>query len=141
MKPQVFQLKFIAAFVLLFVCLNAGGAVCVAYCRSVVLSAMDEHCPLAKVDRHCDKSEPVNDEKTALAAGEIDCCPMIVSLIPGTLESKQNFSVATVAVLPSTFSPTPLSAGRQIRYLNIPAYRGPPKDERLLHITNRILRI
>ena len=142
MKPQAFQLKFFAAFVLLLVCLNAAGAVCVAYCRSVVLSAMDEHCPLAKEERHCDKPAASNDgEESALASGEIDCCPMIVSFIPGTLEPKQTFITATTVVAASKFVISPLVVFSKYRFVKLPAYRGPPKDGRVLHITNRILRI
>ena len=141
MRLRPFQTKFIAAFLLLFVCMNAGGAVCVAYCRSVVLNATDEHCPLAKKDRHCDKSAPENRNETALTAGQLDCCPMIVSFIPGTFEPKQTFNTATTAVPASNFVVPPLIVASQHRFANIPAYRGPPKKEQELHITNRILRI
>ena len=141
MRLQRFQTKFLAAFLLLFVCMNAGGAVCVAYCRSVVLSATDEHCPLAKKGRHCDKSTPENKDETAITAGRFDCCPMIVSFIPGTLEPKQTFSTSTAAVPATNFVVTPLIVVSHYRFANIPAYRGPPKNEQTLHITNRILRI
>ena len=140
--PKPFQVKFIAAFLLLFVCMNAGGAVCVAYCRGVVLNAKSDHCPLAKQQRHCDKPAPIeSDGKTALAAIKLDCCPMLVSFIPGTLEAKQQFdltSVVTAVVKPGS---TALPHVPRHRFETIPAYRGPPKDERVLHITNRIIRI
>ena len=141
MIPKPFQKKFIAAFLLLFVCMNAGGAVCVAYCQSVVLNAADEHCPLAKKDQHCDRSAPDNKDETALTAGTLDCCPMVVSFIPGTLEPKQTFSTATAAVPASTFAASPVIVISRYRFANILAYRGPPKNERVLHITNRVLRI
>lgn len=139
--PKPFQTKFIAAFLLLFVCLNAGGAVCVAYCRSVVLNAEGAHCPLAKKGHNCDRPAPENKDETALSAGKFDCCPMIVSFIPGTLEPKQTFNTAATAVPVSNFVLTPLTVVSQYRFANIPAYRGPPKNERVLHITNRVLRI
>ena len=139
LKP--FQAKFIAAFLLTFVCMNAGGAVCVAYCRSVVLSAKGDHCPLAKKVQHCDRSPKAQSDEPSISAVKFDCCPMIVSFIPGTLETKQNFNSAMAAVPASGFAALPLIAISKNRFANIPAYRGPPKDERVLHITNRILRI
>ena len=141
MTSRPFQTKFLAAFLLLFVCMNAGGAVCVAYCRSVVLAAADDHCPLAKKDLHCDRSRPENKDETALSAGTLDCCPMVVSFIPGTLEPKQTFSTAATAVHASNFVTSPVIVVSRYRFANIPAYRGPPKNERVLHITNRVLRI
>jgi hypothetical protein len=139
--PKLFQTKFIAAFLLLFVCMNAGGAVCVAYCRGVVLNAKGEHCPLATNGHHCDRSTKTESSEPSISATKFDCCPMIVSFIPGTLEPKQTFSTATVAVPVSKFDTSTVIAISRHRYENIPAYRGPPKDERVLHITNRILRI
>jgi hypothetical protein len=66
---------------------------------------------------------------------------MIVSFIPGTLEPKQTFSTETAAVPASNFAASPVVVISWYRFQNIPAYRGPPKDERVLHITNRVLRI
>jgi len=141
MTPKSFQAKFIAAFLWIFVCMNAGGAVCVAYCRSVVLSAKGDHCPLAKKGHHCDRSSKADSDEPSISAVKFDCCPMIVSFIPGTLEPKQTFDTATAAVPASNLSASPIFVVSRNRFQNIPAYRGPPKDERVLHITNRILRI
>ena len=141
MKRRPSQSRFIAAFLLLFVCMNAGGAVCVAYCRSVVLAAADDHCPLPKKERHSDRSTSEDEDETALTASELDCCPMVVSFIPGTLEPKQTFSTVTASVPASNSIVTPSFVVSRYRFANIPAYRGPPKNERLLHITNRVLRI
>ena len=139
--PKPFQTKFIAAFLLLFVCMNAGGAVCAAYCRSVVLAAKGDHCPLEKKERHCDKSQTSGEDGPTLVATSLDCCPMIVSFIPGTLEPKQNISEAATAVpAPRIPSASFVELDRH-RFLNIPAYRGPPKDGSALHMTNRVLRI
>ena len=138
---KLFQTKFVAAFLLLFVCMNGGGAVCAAYCRSVVLNASPDHCPLAKKERHCDRAAPEKGSETALAAGEVECCPMIVSFIPGIVETKQNFSITTAAVPAARFVTAPVLEIPRYLFENIPAYRGPPKNERALHITNRILRI
>jgi hypothetical protein len=139
--PKPFQIKFIALFLLLFVCMNAGGAVCAAYCRSLVLNAKSDHCPLAKKGRHCDRTAPEKGNETALAAGKVECCPMIVSFIPGTLETKRNFSITTAAVPATKFITAPVLGIPRYLFESIPAYRGPPKNGRVLHITNRILRI
>jgi hypothetical protein len=139
--PKPFQTKFAAAFLLLFVCLNAGGAVCVAYCRSVVLNAKSDHCPLAKQERHCDKTKLSEDNGPALAATKFDCCPMLVSFVPGTLEPNQRFNVATAAVPASDVPSTPAVEIPRFQFHIIPAYRGPPKDGSVIHNTNRTLRI
>ena len=139
--PKPFQSKFIAAFLLLFVCMNAGGAVCVAYCRSVISAATEAHCPLPKKESHCDKSAPTSDGGPALAATKFDCCPMIVSFIPGTLETKQNIKVAVAPTPASHITTAYFVTIPRSQFQNIPAYRGPPKDETVLHITNRTLRI
>jgi hypothetical protein len=139
--PKSFQAKFIAAFLLLFVCMNAGGAVCVAYCRSVVLAAAEEHCPLPKKETHCDKTETLKNDGPALAATKFDCCPMLVSIIPGTLETNRDFNIAAATATASNILSPAFAGFTRHRFLNIPAYRGPPKDERVLHITNRTLRI
>ena len=139
--PKLFQTKLIAAFLLLFVCMNAGGTVCVAYCRSVVLNAADAHCPLAKNGHHCDRSTKADSNEPSISATKFDCCPMIVSFIPGTLEPKQTFGTATDAVPATDFNVSLIVVVSRYRFQNIPAYRGPPKDERVLHITNRVLRI
>ena len=141
MTPKPFQTKFLAAFLLLFVCMNAGGAVCVAYCRSVVLNAAGAHCPLANKGRHCDRTTKAESDEPSISASKFDCCPMIVSFIPGTLEPKQTFGTASAAVPASNFAASPIVVVSNHRFLNIPAYRGPPKDGRVLHITNRVLRI
>ena len=141
MFSKPFQTKPIAAFLLLFVCMNAGGAVCAAYCRSVLLSVKADHCPLAKQQRHCDKPAAAETDNTALAATRLDCCPMIVSFIPGTLEQKQNFSLMEAVTPASNIAATRFVAVTRYRFQNLPAYRGPPKNETVLHITNRTLRI
>ena len=139
--PKALQAKFIAVFLLLFVCVNAGGAVCVAYCRSVVLAAAEAHCPIPKKETHCDKTASKDDEGLALAATKFDCCPMVVSFIPGTLEPKQNIQLSAAATTALSLSSARFVSIPGFRFHNTPAYRGPPKDERVLHITNRVLRI
>ena len=66
---------------------------------------------------------------------------LYASFIPGTLEPKQTFITATTVVAASKFVISPLVVFSKYRFVNLPAYRGPPKDGRVLHITNRILRI
>ena len=141
MFSKPIHIKSIAAFLLLFVCMNAGGAVCVAYCRNVVLSASAEHCPIPKQERHCDTPLPNSGDITALAATKFDCCPMIVSFIPGTLEAKQRIGETPTASAVLNFTPRLSLELLKYRFSIIPAYRGPPKDESVLHITNRTLRI
>ena len=145
MDPKSFRIKLIAVFLVAFVCLNAGGALCVAYCRSVLEKASDpaEHCPLKKKASHCDteNSEPVA-AVASLAGNKIDCCPMTISFIGAPIEKKSLFfePAAVALVVPVRHDPpsVTLNAASQI---SPPAYRGPPLDRRVERVKNCIIRI
>ena len=129
-------------FVVAFICLNAGGAVCVAYCRSMP-SAAEEHCPLKKTDSHCHKGSKGENssEATSVAGDEIFCCSVTVGFIPAPVEKLFRFTniVSTALVDTHTIEP---------RLVSIPSftstfdYRGPPPlDRRVERIKLRLLRI
>ena len=136
--------RFVALFVVAFICLNAGGAMCVAYCRSY-MPAVDtaEHCPLKKIDSHCNKKSNIETpaDATALAGDEIFCCSVTVGFLPAPVEKSFRFTslVSTVAVERLTF---------KVRVISTPGftstfdYRGPPPlDRRVERIKHRLLRI
>src|SRR4030095_5419070 len=136
-------LRLTAVFVVAFVCLNAGGAVCVAYCQGFDLKAEKEHCPHEKYSKHCNKK--ANHEKGSkainLPEGEMDCCPFTVSFISAPVES-QNTSVQTVAVTRvQAFLPPPTLLPDRRHPIAGTAYRGPPMDRRIDRLRHCIIRI
>lgn len=145
MHQKSLKTKLIAIFLVAFVCLNAGGAMCVAYCQSTdkPTTAGADHCPLKKKARHCDPSNQDQNESAvnSFRSNEIGYCPMTVSFIAGPIEQKI-FSFETVAapsaakaeVLPPVFFG---HAGQPA----MPAYRGPPLDQRPDRLKRCIIRI
>ena len=132
-----------AAFVVAFVCLNAAGAVCVAYCRSTESVAVSpDHGPLKKTGHHCDKPEGKSDAD-AIKTSEIDCCPMTISFFPAPLEKPTfNFAPATAALVAVGFD-VPLAPVLTKFAVGVTeSYRGPPLlDRRPDRIKHRLLRI
>jgi hypothetical protein len=136
------QIRLIAFFVTAFICLNAGGALCVAYCQGFDVEAKTEHCPLAKSSEHCDKNNKGENGAIAVSDNEMDCCPMTVSFFAGPVENKQfSFdSAATASVQEFSFTST-VFVSRQ-RFLSDISYRGPPPlDRRINRLKHCIIRI
>ena len=137
------KIRLAALFVVTFICLNAGGAVCVAYCQSMMQAeATAEHCPLKKSDSHCNKKSNVETPgATAIAGDEIFCCSVSVGFLPAPIE--KSFRFVTAAATSVVETPTPES-----QLISIPGftstfdYRGPPPlDRRVERIKHRLLRI
>ena|SRR5687767_6282667 len=137
--------KILALFVVAFVCLNAGGAVCIAYCQTFEIAAEEsEHGPLKKTEDHCDKtgtSEPDSDS-IALGSDEFDCCPMTVSFFAGPIE-KGSFEISPVAA--TLVVKTSVVRRNEIFIRSFTSafdYRGPPPlDRRVDRIKHRLLLI
>ena len=135
------QIRVFAIFVLAFICLNAGGALCVAYCQTFDIAAEPEHCPLKKKAEHCDPSENSSNLVSVIGSHEMDCCPMTVSFFAGPVE-KPSFSIEA-----AVFTPVPVVrlATPVVRLkphnTPFPAYRGPPLDRRVDRLKHCIIRI
>jgi hypothetical protein len=144
MHSKSLTTKLIAVFLVAFVCLNAGGAMCVAYCQSVLekASVLADHCPLKKKAAHCD---PVKSEEgtsvASLGSNEIDCCPMTVSFIGAPIEKRNlSFEAAAISLVAAVRAELPAVPARAAR-VSPPAYRGPPLDRRVERVKNCIIRI
>lgn len=145
MRQKWITTRLVAIFLVAFVCLNAGGALCVAYCQSSFETAhepIDQHTQKLK-SGHCDNSDQ-SEDGTAVAgfgSGGMDCCPMTISFVAGPVE-KNSFSagepaMAVVANV-NSFKPAILDRAR----IYIPAaYRGPPLDRRISRLKNCVIRI
>ena len=135
--------RFVALFVVAFICLNAGGAVCVAYCQSFDISAKTDHCPLQELSEHCNKPRNKASDSNAIAntTREPDCCPFTISFIAAPVE-KSSFPLQTIGALsPQEPTPSIFFVASQKRSIEHSAYRGPPMDrrvDRLKHCINRI---
>jgi|SRR5687767_6672370 len=136
--------KILALFVVAFVCLNAGGAVCVTYCQTFEITAEEsEHCPLKKTEDHCDKgaSEPRADA-IAFGGDELDCCPMTVSFFAGPIE-KASFDISPIVATLVVKTTVLRRSEIFIRtFTSAFDYRGPPPlDRRVDRIKHRLLLI
>ena len=134
--------KLISMFVLAFLCLNAVGFLCLAYCGGVV-KAQAEHCPLKKTAPHCPHSQtPVKpSDDASISSFSIKCCMLPIGIVGTPTEVKANVDVApatVVTVNPPQVQWTPASVSRDIPDL---FYRPPPNDRRTDRIRNRVFRI
>lgn len=137
--------KLISAFVLAFLCLNAGGALCLAYCSSAEVFAINaDHCPLQRSSSsHCDVSEPDGDMNADSANGaEFDCCQMAAGFIPGPVEKRPvKFHRVATSKIATIENPFP-SEYSLIRFPGIFNHRGPPPlDRRPDRIKHGVIRI
>jgi hypothetical protein len=135
--------KLISLFVMAFLCLNAGGVLCLAYCGQA-MAASAKHCPLKKQTADCPHS---NRPKTtpgtpSFEATSIRCCVLPVSVFGAPLEVRAGTELgSTPVVLPVTVRgsvPTSLDRSRQITHFY---YRPPPNDRRIERIRNQVIRI
>ncbi|MGD9589080.1 MAG: hypothetical protein AB7V11_09260 [Pyrinomonadaceae bacterium] len=144
MYQKTVKTKLIAIFLVLFVCLNGGGVLCVAYCQSAFesASAPPEHCPLKKKADHCDPDKSQPDHSVASATdSEMDCCPLTLSFVGGPIEIR-SFSYGPTAILPlSIVLPEPVAFRVSSGQTPPSAYRGPPLDRRIERLKNCIIRI
>jgi hypothetical protein len=136
--------KLISLFVLAFLCLNAGGVLCLTYCSQGV-KARPEHCPLRNARAHCPHSKTpakTADADQASAIGSVSCCVMPIGMIaPAPLEARTRVEVPVAAaiVVKTTAVERPvLSQSRQIPGYY---YRPPPNDRRGDRIRNQVFRI
>lgn len=138
--------KALAVFVLAFLCLNVGGALCLTVCNEIfaaeTVAASDSH-----LSEHCKQAKRAAEEReqglTKIEAGEASCCMMPVAMFAAPVEKRPEFQVVTTAVaLPATFeheftAPAVFKASLPAT----PVYRPPPLDrrgERILHSVFRI---
>ncbi len=142
MLRQRTHIRIAALFVVAFICLNAGGAACVAYCQTFDLATEPaDHCPLKKSSEHCDR-ENNGPSFAELGSHDLDCCPMTVSFFAGPVE-KLSFSVDFPAEIAEAVSIRPIYQRGYLRgSIQALNYRGPPlidrRTDRLKHCIIRI---
>src|SRR5436190_9963143 len=93
--------KFLSLFVVAFLCLNAGGILCLTYCTQAVQAKAD-HCPLKKQGApHCPNSEKkaTPTENNSFEAVSVKCCLLPVSIFAAPLENNAGITVDAAAVV------------------------------------------
>lgn len=141
MYAKSLKIKLIAIFLAAFVCLNAGGMLCVTYCSAADFAIAPAHEPVAD---HCGTAGQTSADPDAEAASgtSLDCCQMAASFIAAPVEKKFHSSDATaIAVQPEP--PRVLAFSTRIARVPPPsdAYRGPPMDRRLERLRQCVIRI
>lgn len=137
------QTKFLSLFVVAFLCLNAGGILCLTYCTQAV-QAKAGHCPLKKQGApHCPHSEKKTSstENYSFEAVSVRCCLLPVSIFAAPLENNAGVTVDTavaVNIEKIEFTPVFLVRSRQIPKFY---YRPPPNDVRFERVRNQVFRI
>lgn len=134
----------LSLFIVAFLCLNAGGVMCLAYCATPS-KTLAEHCPLKKkASVHCNRANNKEQvaESVAFKANSVSCCIMPVSIFAAPLEKKAgNFTEAAPAVdiaSEAVTAPEVLARSRQIPKFY---YRPPPNDRRIERVRNQVFRI
>ena len=145
MARSSLKIRLLALFVVAFVCLNMGGALCVAYCQSFDHSKTEaDHCPLKKTSEDCHGPRSKKDDRNSFteSARKLECCPMTVSFFGAPVEKNlYSFGQLLKAAVDQPRLSTPIELS-SVRDGSISNYRGPPLiDRRVLRIKNRLLRI
>ena len=145
MRSTSLTTKLISVVLAGLVCLNGGGALCLAFCRSGMETEHTAHGkPTSKKGSvHCDRAAAANNGKAAVKAGGhgVIFCPMTTGFVAGPVE-KNPFSQQS----PSTAIVTSIDLAGSIHSarikVNIPTpYRGPPLDRRNSRLMNGVIRI
>ena len=143
MRLRGINTKLLSLFVVAFLCLNAGGVLCLTYCGQVV-QAKAEHCPLKKQgSANCPQSDKktVPTENYSFEASSVTCCMLPVSLFSAPLEKKVGISIdAAVTVNADKIELIPVFLVRS-RQLPKFYYRPPPNDGRFERVRNQVFRI
>jgi hypothetical protein len=130
--------RFIALFVLAFICLNAAGALCVAYCRSLGDNAAE-----IETASHCTRSRQTGPSiaESSVESANVESCPMFVVFAAPI--GKPTLSGKTVARIALTELPF-VELVEPFKYSDLSSvnYRGPPPlDRRPDRIKHRVILI
>jgi hypothetical protein len=143
MRPAGATNRFVAFFVVAFLCLNAGAFLCLSHCAKPALARAD-HCPLKKASgSHCPHSEqPTTDPNDESFAGvSITCCMLPVGVFGAPLELKGG--TITSAAVPAAVDIADFAGQGSAVSRQLPKfyYRPPPNDTRFERVRNQVFRI
>src|SRR3954462_11387634 len=131
MNPISIKTKLLSLFVLTFLCLNAGGAVCLAYCQGGQSHKIEtaEHCPLPANTAHCPHhadmpAEPTEKTDTA-SSNAVQCCTLAINLFAAPLEQKQVKQDATPTIAIEAIAATRVFVAATFSSPSLIAFRPP----------------
>jgi hypothetical protein len=129
--------RYLSIFVLAFLCLNAGGALCLTHCSLERVAAADEFAGLSDHCKAIKLAEKADSDGTTAADTDISvCCSVPVAIVAAPIEKKLEFEKAAAAALVPQAANMPVVAASLDAEPSIPVYRPPPLDrrgDRLLH--------
>ena len=133
----------VTRFVIAFVCLNLGGAMCLTYCTQAAKAAplasapMSTHCEHHK--KQAQNPTTNNDSASATTAA---CCAMPVSLIASPVEQRGIATITDTAITTNVIS-TPFEIFRTFTANRVVdrVYRPPPLDLSGSRLRNCVFRI
>lgn len=132
--------KVLAIFLVAFVCLNAGGAMCLAYCETFEVAEAD-HCPLSKPKIHCDSSIEPPADTDQIGGNAMDCCQLPIAFFAAPAE-KSELKQQRAELAKTTEQRQEGSSFRHVfRNASDNHYRPPPNDGSRLRIHHCVLLI
>jgi hypothetical protein len=146
MSPISIKTKLVSLFVLTFLCLNAGGAFCLAYCQSTSAHTADsnDHCPLSKGSSDCHHATQQSQSKedaSSVESGAVTCCSLAINMFSAPIERKQeSVQVADIPERPKAVEITSTFAARPFNFppTGFVAPSVDRRDERVKHCLFRI---
>ncbi len=132
----------VTRFVIAFVCLNLGGAMCLTYCSQAAKAApaaasMPSHC-----EHHKKQAQTPTTNNDSASATTAACCAMPVSLIATPVEQRGIAAITDTAVAATVVS-TPFEIFRTFTANRVVerVYRPPPLDQSSVRLRNCVFRI
>ena len=146
MSPISIKTKLLSIFVLAFLCLNAGGAVCLVYCVApATLATATEHCPLPKASQahcpHANRSQTPKGDITLAESNEVSCCSLAINVLVAPIERKQVSHEVAAVVSERPVVSTPVFAASPTTYFQPLDFRPLLRDRRSERVKNGVFRI
>lgn len=149
MRGKLTANRTLATFVLAFLCLNAGGFLCITYCSQTSMASARPASDDSHLSEHCRLAKKTADEKDQnaekISSNVASCCMMPIRIFAAPLEN-QTRSVDLVAAdsVPSVDTNFYKFEAPAIDLSHIsatPVYRPPPLDRRVDRILHSVFRI
>lgn len=145
MNPVSIKTKLLSLFILAFLCLSAGGAVCLAYCTTPLKAAQAEHRPLPKASQtHCPRageSQTPKGDITLAESNAVSCYTLAINVFVAPIERKQFSHDLTAVASEKRLVSAPVFAYPSTTFIQPLIVRSLMRDRRSERIKNRVFRI
>lgn len=146
MLAQNTSRRSIALFVVLFLCLNISGVICLSYCAKAILAAADRP-EASMLSEHCRRMKKEVEEKNSnaskLETPNVSCCMMPSIVFAAPLEKRSSFELKLIEVPSASVGQIvnePIAVAENEPEA-LPVYRPPPLDRRVERVLNCVIRI